>query len=235
MRALAVVFVSVVVLLVGVIAPQASARVRWPASAEEYSSLWAGVDPAQWGAADVSLSVKMPSGKVVWLYGDTISTGRFVHSSAIVQRGRDLHVSFGGTQLLPDEAPNVIYWVETARAVAWGKLEITAGQVWIGTNGVWDFHRNTELSRVAVARVTKDNDVKFLYWKGWVPEPVREQYFEVIGPNHFVYSREHHPWAKLTSGKTLTTTCQGWDDGTWHVNADGTLKYEDYRPIWSEE
>jgi hypothetical protein len=46
-------------------------------------------------------------------------------------------------------------------------------------------------------------------------------------PHHFGYARVSHPEFPLSSGKTLVTTCQNWDDGRVRPPAD-------YRPIFTE-
>lgn len=74
-----------------------------PATADGYAQMFDQLDPAQWQAADVGITVAMPDGRSVWLWGDTFSEGRFVHSSAIIQTGSLLTVSHQGAQLLPDD------------------------------------------------------------------------------------------------------------------------------------
>jgi hypothetical protein len=82
-----------------------------PTTAAGFADLFAGLDPAQWGGADVAASVPLPDGRSVWLFGDTLSTYRLVHSTAVVQTGGRLHVSRGGAQLLPDDDAHHIYWI----------------------------------------------------------------------------------------------------------------------------
>ena len=72
------------------------------------------MSPEQWGAADVSISVQLLDGRALWLYGDTFSTKRFVHSTAIVQDRGCLHVANAGDQLLPNDDDTHIYWIHDA-------------------------------------------------------------------------------------------------------------------------
>lgn len=208
-----------------------------PTTAAGYRSMLDAVPVSEWGAADVSLSVRLSDGRVVWLYGDTLSTSRFAHSTAIVQTGGCLHVSRGGVQLLPDEKvvahpttrrPTVIYWISAAR-VAGAGLVVTGRRIAIVGAGPWDF-KDTGFERVFTVSVSAGGDLSVVRSKlnrSAVPDP--GPLIDIGGPaHHFGYSRHTHPWAKLASGKTLVTTCQNWDDGAVHP-------LPSYRPIYTEE
>jgi len=200
-----------------------------PTSAAGYAAMFAGVDPARWGAADVALSVPLPDGRVVWLFGDTLSTRRFVHSSAIVQTGGCLHVSGGGSQLLPDADATHVYWISSARVVA-GGMNVTAREIELTGRGPWDF-RDDGHDRVALVRVVGD-DVEFARWLGRhesaAPDPGPMIAIDPAHRHHFGYGRRPHPEAQLASGDVLVTTCQNWDDGRPHP-------FSAYRPLFSEQ
>lgn len=207
----------------------------FPNSAAEFQKLFSEIDDKQWGAADVSISVPLQDGRSAWLYGDTFSgSNGFVHSTAIVQNGWNLHVSNGGKQLLPNDSDNEIYWIEKADEVAPNILNIVAAPMQLGDGGVWDFHRRNEKSRVAEARILDSGDINFVKWVGYVPAPPQHQDFKVVGPNHFTYAEELHPQFPLKSGKTLATICQNWDDDFSNHFINGKLRYEDFRPIFLE-
>lgn len=215
-----------------------------PTTAEGYQKLWASIDPSYWAAADVSLSVPMSDGRVVWLYGDTLSGLRgMVNSTGIVQTGGRLHVSHDGMQLLPSggtdpQGRKVVYWIEEARAVSGTDIEVTAAPIWTGTKNNLDFGRANERSRTALVRLDADGDLTFVSWTGWVDAPVMDTRFLDVADGapyqklgHVFYSKRTHAWARLTSGKTLTTICQ---NRTEPELIDGKLNYAAYRPIFME-
>jgi hypothetical protein len=200
-----------------------------PTSATGFTTMFAAVPPAQWGAADVSISVPLTGHRSVWLYGDTFSTGRFVHSTAIVQTGGCLHVSHAGAQLLPNDDATHIYWIQSAVART-GGLSITARAITLTPGGgVWGF-ADAGYQRTAYATVNAAGDVTFARWtsKTVTPAPNPGALYSLGDGNthHFGYARHTHPEFKLTSGLTLTTTCQNWDDGLHPV--------AQYRPIFTE-
>lgn len=212
------------------VAVPASCAKPAPTSAAGYARLWETLPADQWGAADVSISVPLRDGRVLWLYGDTFSEGgRFVHSSAIVQTGGCLHVSKGGAQVLPNDRADRIYWIHDAHARRDGTVAIRARLIKLTGKGVWAFEDGGAW-RTTVVRVTPAGDLVTVRRGQLVKSaaPARGQMYRLDeNPRHFGYARESHSWAKLASGRTLTTTCQNWDDGVLHPMAE-------YRPIWSE-
>jgi len=191
--------------------------------------MFAALPPDQWAAADVSISVPLPDGRALWLYGDTLATHSFVHSSAVVQDGGCLHVSRAGAQLLPDDDATHIYWIESALAISGQVVEVKARSIKLVGTGPWDF-RNGGYERTAAVDVDPSGDVTFRHWNTRVPSPAPDPgpMYRLDGrPHHFGYARHVHPEATLRDGRTLVTTCQNFDDGTLHPFAD-------YRPIFSE-
>jgi hypothetical protein len=199
-----------------------------PTTAAGYARMFADVDPTQWGAADVSISVAIPGGRSVWLYGDTFSTGRFVHSTAIVQHGGCLHVSHGGAQLLRNDSASHIYWIDAARW-AYGHLLVRARSTYINpAAGVWGFH-DRGMFRWFTATVSPAGDVTVTSRGPMHRAPLHgSNDFRTVGPHHFTYARHVHRDARLASGRTLVTVCQNWDDGVLH-------RFADYRPIFSSK
>lgn len=122
------------------VADAVPAKCAEPKTASDYNKMFAKVNPAYWGGADVSISVPWSDGSRIWLYGDTLSTGRFVHSSAIVQKNGCLTVNRRGEQLLPNDSDTLIYWIDSARKVDNTTLYIRAGQISIKPGqGPWAF------------------------------------------------------------------------------------------------
>lgn len=207
-----------------------------PDTVREYRAMFAKVPTSQWGAADISISAALPDGRRVWVYGDTLSdTHGFVHSTAIVQDGKALHVSRGGKQLLPN-AGKTFYWPETIKVAKNGTLTITAAPVKMTGTDLFDFARHKTKSRVAKAQVTKDGDLRFMRWTKMVPRPDITgdgEDIQILGPNHYSYWEVVHD-IDLRDGSCLKTTSQNWDDGfDAHRNPDGSLKYSDFRPMFS--
>lgn len=213
-----------------------------PTTAKGYAKMFdEQVSTTIWGGADVSISVGMPDGRRVWLYGDTLSEKNgFVHSTAITQREGRLHVSDDGKQLLPNGATKngrqTIYWIETAKATGKNRLEITSAPTSIGTKNVWDFYRADKRSRVAIAEVDATGNVKFVKWKGYTKAPeisTDGEDVKVEGPNHYSYATVIHN-IKLKNGNYLTTRAQNWDDPIEnHIGPNG-LRFKDWRPTFSE-
>lgn len=199
-----------------------------PTSAVGYTKMFAAINPAQWGAADTSVSVPLADGRSVWVYADTFSAGRFMHSTAIVQDKGCLHVSHGGAQLLPNDDAKHIYWPVSAK-ISGGNVLVTAEATTLIGTGAWDFRYGGHM-RTALVTVNAAGDVTFARWVSAVRTAAPNagpMYRFDSNPHHFGYARHTHPEAHLASGRTLVTTCQNWDDGTMHAFAD-------YRPIFSE-
>lgn len=208
-----------------------------PTTVAGYRKMFAQVDTAEWGAADVSISQRLRDGRRVWLYGDTFSGNNgFVHSTAITQKGGTLHVSNGGAQLLPNDAPvngrESIYWIEAVSLFPNGDLRIVAAPMSIGKASPWDFERRNEQSRVARATVDAAGDVEFAGWTGWTAATPSTDDFTVVGPNHFTYGGFTHT-IRLANGEWLRTVNQNWDDDFANHFDNGVLRYSDYRPLFS--
>lgn len=202
-----------------------------PTSAAGYAEMFASVPTSQWGAADVSISVPLPNGKVVWLYGDTFSEGRFVHSTMIVQNRGCLHVSNGGSQLLPNLDSQHIFWIESAKAESSNQIRVLARAITItDPKNPWGF-KDGGYTQAFIVQINDNGDAGMVKKDVAlnVPAPNVGGFIQIDdNPHHFGYAQHTHPWAKLASGKTLVTTCQNWDDGVLHP-------FKDYRPIFSEK
>jgi hypothetical protein len=215
-----------------------------PTTAWGYRQMFSKVSVKEWGAADGSASYPLKDGRRLWLYGDTLSVNNgFVHSTAIVQDGGSLHVSHGGKQLLPNgpktsDGRQIIYWMDSAVPLTNRRILIKAAQMSIGTGGLWDFQRlHPGMVRVAHMKIDATGNVTFVEWKGWAEQgPERPVEFTPLAAHHFLYNPFHHTDIHLDDGKTLVTWSQNWDD-SWanHVNADGSFRYSDFRPLFKAE
>lgn len=210
-----------------------------PRTAGGYTAMFARLDPAQWGGGDVAITAPLGD-RTVWLFGDTLSTGRFVHSTAIVQRGGCLHVSHGGAQLLPDQHvaarptvadPSTVYWIEEARALGPDALAVTARAVDIVGTGPWAFH-DAGFESTALVSVDEVGDVTFRRWlavtRSPAPRPGPVIDCEAPAPpkpHHLCYGPQRHPELRLAGGRTLVTVSQNWDDGVLRPLGE-------YRPLF---
>lgn len=198
-----------------------------PRTPAGYTALWASLPVNEWGAGDLSLSVRMGQRRV-WLYGDTMSArrGGFVHSSAITQDRGCLHVSQEGAQLLPDLDREHIFWIHDAWKVRRSQslIRVRARAVQLTGRGPWAF-RDGGYFRLATVRLEESGDLIFLRWgrSTYTPEPDMGDLI-IFGPGHFGYSVQRH--GRLADGSRLVTTAQNWDDGRWHGWAS-------YRPVFS--
>ena len=198
-----------------------------PTTAAGYAHAFATLPTGQWGAADVALTVPLSTRglvRTVWLFGDTLSTSRFVHSTAIIQTGGRFYVSHQGAQLLPNDDASHIYWILSGRLASAGSLLVTARSIHLTGTGAWAF-ADDGFSRTALVHV--GTDLTFVRWVSRVYGPMPDQGpLYAYGPHHFGYSRHVHHELKLTGGQVLVTTCQNWDDGVLHPFAA-------YRPIFT--
>lgn len=221
-----------------VVAPEPSCQERTPTSAQGYAALWSTLDAREWGGADVSISVPLADGRVVWLYGDTFSSGRMVHSSAIVQDGGCLAVANGGAQLLPDGPKGEVYWIEDAFQISAEVAEAEghpewAGGLWVAAeehritgDGPWDFEY-TGRTRSAIVQMD-DGELTFDRWGATATVPQADPGAMIVfGHGHFGYSVREHRWADLASGQVLTTVAQNFDDGVLRPPSA-------YAPLWFE-
>lgn len=183
-----------------------------PTTAAGYAAMFAHTPLAQWGGGDTAITVTLGH-RHVWLFSDTLSTGRFVHSTAITQDGGCLHVSHAGAQLLPNGAASW-YWIQTARAAGASTIRVKAVQVHATGTGPWDF--TTGRARYAIVTVNQAGDVTFSRWlPGTHPATPPIGTLRRTGPGRVSYGQVIHRDIPVTGGY-LVTTCQNWDDGQFH-------------------
>lgn len=233
-------------------ATQARCALPAPSTARGFAKLFSSINTAEWGAADVSISVPLPDGRSVWLYGDTFEQDaiylkngaldttkpwRMPHSTSIVQDGGCLHVSNGGNQLLPNDDATHIYWITSATALTgtWNNwLHVTARSITITGKGAWSFSDNGFSRTASVYADPATGNVTFINWNTkTVGPPASSPLINCEAPaypipHHVCYAHHTHPEFNLASGKTLATTCQNWDDGLPHPLSA-------FRPIFTEE
>lgn len=139
-----------------------------PSTASGYPAALRRVAGAEWGAADLSVSVPMPDGRSVWLYADTMSgpdsahlTG-FVHSTAIVQDAGCFRLADHGGQLLPDIDAHEFAW--PAGAIALDASHILVSVATIEPTGPCPFCFKQVGNRGAVLTVDAGGEVAFGHW-----------------------------------------------------------------------
>lgn len=205
-----------------------------PANRKQWQRLFYRLPTTEWGGGDVSISIRLTSGRRLWMYGDTFSDNNgFVNSSAIVTSGRSIRVANGGRQILPPESPDedgrkVVYWVETLTPVKGEYAVVTAAPFSIGTNGQWDFYRADERSRAGLVHVDKFGNVNFVHWTKYVKRPnigMDGDDFAIPEPGHYTYAQFVHP-IRLKNGQFLMTRNRNYDPGIY----DG--QYEMWRPLF---
>lgn len=185
--------------------------------------MFAALPVGQWGAADGGVSVPF-FGKSVWLFGDTFEAHAhgLAHSTAIVQDRGCLHVSHAGAQLLPDDDPAHVYWMEGGKVIDRGHLAIAARSVILSGNRVWNF-ADGGFDRTALVSVSAAGDLTFVRWsaKHFSPPPDQGPMLDCEAPapatpGHFCYAEHAHPELHLSGGHILDSTSQNWTDGAWH-------------------
>lgn len=183
-----------------------------PTTAAGYTAAFSRIPVAQWGGGDVAITVTLGT-RHVWLFGDTLSTSRFVHSSAITQDGGCFHVSHGGAQLLPDSG-SAWWWIESASRVTGSTIRVKAEIVHRTGTGAWGFA--TGRSRYALAVVSAAGDVTFTRWlPGTVPSDKPRGVLRRLASGQVSYGRYVHRDIPVAGGY-LVTTCRNWDDGRLH-------------------
>ncbi len=149
-------------------AAPAGCAVAAPITAAAYTRALASVPTSQWGGADLSISVPMPDGRSVWLYGDTLSGPtptrwtRFVHSSAITQDHGCFHVSRAGAQILPNDSPTTISWLSAGIALDDTHLLVASTQVQL--SGTCAFCFTPTGTRGAILTLSPTGDLTFASW-----------------------------------------------------------------------
>lgn len=100
-----------------------------PATAAGYAAAFAAVD-GDWAAGDQASSTRLPDGRIVWLFADTLLGGRLVHNSLVLQ-DRGCFTAVSGPdhgEVIPNPSPGTWYWPQ--QAIADGtRLWVTAVRV----------------------------------------------------------------------------------------------------------
>jgi len=106
---------------------------------------------------DATLSVRLPTGRVAWIFADTLfADGRFLHSTVIMQSGGCFTAV--GAQFLPSDPDGTYWWPEAATDLPDGTVLVVAGD---------GFGPNL---RAAVAR-EKAGALVFDHWLATWPQP----------------------------------------------------------------
>lgn len=134
-----------------------------------------------------------------------------------------------------------MYWIEAARASEKNQVIATVAEMRIGGKHVWDFKRATENSLEVLLQVDSTGNVNFVAWLGEVPAPQLDTTlitFDASNRHHFAYAKQEHQQFALSSGRTLLSYSQNWDDvkvGEFKTLSDGSIDWKAYRPIFTEE
>lgn len=199
-----------------------------PTTAAGYARLWSKLDPQQWGGGDISLSVQVPDGRIIWIYGDTFQAGHIAlsHSTAIVQDGGCLHVAdYGAPLIMPEDATHFA-WPEKAWWQA-GGLQVQYRAIHAVGPGMWDFE-DRGYSYIQTFTLTAGGDIIAGAHGGRLYQPqIMLGHLVQVGAHHWAYAQVAHPGIHLAHHLTLWTTSQNWDDALTSHNL------HDYQPIWS--
>lgn len=213
-----------------------------PTTAAGYTALFNALPSKQWGAADGAETVALPDGRSLWLFGDTFSDDRFVHSTAITQDRGCLHVSHAGAQLLPNDPNGDIYWIDHATTAA-GQVTVIAERMSLTGSCTFCFH-DTGVTVAAAVTVSAAGDATFVRWIGparkiapavtlTYPRGALDVHYRARTllrlhsvAHEWIYSPWLHPELRLASGKTLLSMGHNWDDGRPGL--------ENYRPLFFE-
>jgi hypothetical protein len=91
--------------------PSGAILLPLPTTVAACQAMFDGKNDDTWQAADGNVTVALPSGKVLWLFGDTRRDGQpLVHNSILVQEGGTRLVSTTGGQAVPDAADGDYFW-----------------------------------------------------------------------------------------------------------------------------
>ena len=188
-----------------------------PTTAAGYTAAFAALPVDEWGAGDGGVSVPVGS-RDVWLFGDTFEAHEngFAHSTVVVQRGGNFHVSNAGAQLLPNDDDTHIYWMSEATVVDDNHLYVTGRSVVLTGSGMWDFS-DGGFDHTALVQLDNYDNATFVKWisKEYTPVPDPGLPYD-LGPGHIGYQVHSHPEASLASGNLLMSMSQNWTDGVWH-------------------
>lgn len=242
----------------GRVAPAVTCSTPTPTTAVGYKAMFDALPTSQWGAADVSISVRV-GGTNVWLFGDTLSNVsqwpptdpakfRMVRSTAVAQDSGCLHVSHTGAQLLPNDTDGTWYWIKAAAPIDTTHLRITADHVQQTGPGAWDFKVIGE--RTATAVLSSAGDVTFQSWTGARVAPQA-----IVQKDGGIYAPWTETVSEISNGKILTTglphTTGNFSyapfvhTATVHLASGKTLltvcqnsspltSYAGYKPLWFE-
>ena len=204
-----------------------------PTSAAGYAALWETVPDRYFAGGDLGISVRMPDGRDVWLYDDTMrpqpvgSTDRqfSAHQAALVQDRGCLRAANQGHQLVPNIDTTHIFWAHDAHATGRSTLAIRSRLIVLtGGTGMNAFADGGSW-RTDVFTVTPAGDLtlrapgRLVTAPAPDPGPVYRCNGTVVTgphvPNHFCYSMQSHPAARLTGGLRLYTLAQNYLDGKY--------------------
>jgi hypothetical protein len=163
-------------------------RVAAPTTAAGYAKSFGSIRQG----GDASLSVSLPSGRVAWIYADTVFPHNGFLSSTVIMQDRGCFRATR-TQFLPSDRDRTFWWPEAATALPGGRVLVVAG------NGYG--HR----LRAAIA-VERAGALVFDRWLPYWPQPGNGPSLSagllVAGSTLWVYGTRKSP-VPLHFGKQL--------------------------------
>ncbi len=119
-----------------------------PVTVAQLNRVVAGLDLPLWQAGDIGASARLPDGRIVWVFGDTVRaagvTPRVVANSMLVSSGwctAQVETAVGGP-VLADRADGVVHWPMSVAAVSrpdGPHLVVISARIRRGTQGNLDF------------------------------------------------------------------------------------------------
>ncbi|WP_406830722.1 DUF4185 domain-containing protein [Pedococcus sp. KACC 23699] len=128
--------------------PAAPAAANRTVTVAELNRVVAGLDLPLWQAGDIGASTRLPDGRIVWVFGDTVRatgvTPRIVANSMLVTSG--LCTSQVETRdrgpVIPDRAEGSVHWPMSIATLARGRqtlLVVISARIRRGSSGAFDF------------------------------------------------------------------------------------------------
>ena len=125
-----------------------SSAVNRAVTVAELNRVVAGLDLPLWQAGDIGASTRLPDGRIVWVFGDTVRGDavhpRVVANSMLVTSGvcTSQVETRGRGPVIPDRADGSVHWpMSVATLVRGGRtlLVVTSARIRRGTSGAFDF------------------------------------------------------------------------------------------------
>jgi hypothetical protein len=199
------------------------------------------VDGAGWAAADGTISIRLPDGRDLWLYGDTMlnlprtngtlrRNADFVRNSAVLQDGNRMTTLLSGTASNPDDflkppgEPNRWYW--PGHGIAEGnELVLFMGRVRSTDGGMpgWNFAADgsdmvrLNLRDLSVKSVVRLPGSAHMAWGATVVSDATHTYIYGMETGTGIYDRYAHV-ARAPKDSVGYGSWEYWDGTAWNTN-----------------